>query len=157
MLHLQIAPSYCTFILHLRIAPSDCTFKIHLHIAPSYFTFVMHLHIDIAPPSHIVRCLVPICRPIDRSDATDEIVAYVEWSVVVPSHLFLTFFPSTCKTYSPKGVCGELSWVAFLAVCFLYKMNPNPRKNTCFGTKWPPLTYSFLDWVGPGLGSSSVS
>ena len=35
------------------------------------------------------------------------------------------------------GVRGEFGWVRFLVVCFLYKINPNPRKNICCGKKWP--------------------
>ena len=35
------------------------------------------------------------------------------------------------------GVCGEFGWFGFLVACFLYKTNPNPRKNICCGKKWP--------------------
>ena len=58
------------------------------------------------------------------------------------------------------GFCGEFGWDGFLVVCFLHKINPNPRKSICCGKKWPKchfLTCFFLGWVGLELGSSSVS
>ena len=59
-----------------------------------------------------------------------------------------------------RGVRGEFGWVRFLAVCFLYKANLNPRKNICCGKKWPKRhlgTKFFLGWVGLGVVSWSVS
>ena len=35
------------------------------------------------------------------------------------------------------GVCGKFDGVRLLVVFFLYKTNPNPRKNICCGKKWP--------------------
>ena len=42
-------------------------------------------------------------------------------------------------TNRPNRVFAEnvFGWVGFLAVCFLYKINPNPRKIICCGKKWP--------------------
>ena len=37
------------------------------------------------------------------------------------------------------GVGGEFGSVRFLAVCFLYKTNPSPRKIVCCGKKWPKM------------------
>ena len=31
----------------------------------------------------------------------------------------------------------KIAWVGVLVVCFLYKINPNPRQNICCGKKWP--------------------
>ena len=49
--------------------------------------------------------------------------------------------------------------VGFPVVCFLHKINPNPRKNTCSGDKvaqMPFLTYfwggSGWPWVGEFVG-----
>ena len=62
-------------------------------------------------------------------------------------------------TRKNRLVCGEFGWFRFLVVCFLYKTNPNPRKKKLLWEKVaqiPLLTFFFLGWVGPGLGSSSV-
>ena len=36
--------------------------------------------------------------------------------------------------------CGEFDWVGFLVVCFLYKINPTPRKNICCGKEVVQMT-----------------
>ena len=49
----------------------------------------------------------------------------------------------------PKN-CG---WVRFLVVCFLYKTNPSPPKNICFGKRGPRCHfYPMVSWVGLALG-----
>ena len=52
------------------------------------------------------------------------------------------------------GVCEELGWVGFLVVCFLHKINPNPRKNIICGRKWPKChflpNFSWLGWPWVG-------
>ena len=87
--------------------------------------------------------------------------------VKVPSSLEELYTINSTIVYNPKsgfnkqqGVSGEFGWVGFLVVCFLYKINLNPRKIICCGKKWPIATFSFyfsLGWVGLGLGSSPVS
>ena len=43
--------------------------------------------------------------------------------------------------------------VGFLAVCFLYKINPNQRKIACRGKKLPKCHFSpIFSWVGLALG-----
>ena len=57
----------------------------------------------------------------------------------------LTRVPPTPVVWS-----ANFGWVGFLVVCFLYKVNPNPRKISCCGKTWPKchfLTYFFLGWV----------
>ena len=49
-----------------------------------------------------------------------------------PSHHYSISKPNK------QGVRGEVGWVTFPVVCFLYKTNPNPRKNTCCGKKSGP-------------------
>ena len=50
------------------------------------------------------------------------------------------------------GVCGEFGRVGCLVVCFLYKLNPNPRKIICCGTNWPKMPIStYFSWVGLAL------
>ena len=54
----------------------------------------------------------------------------------------------------------NLFLVGFLAVCFLYKINPNQRKIACRGKKLPKCHFSpIFSWVGLALGwvVSSVS
>ena len=49
----------------------------------------------------------------------------------------------------------DFGWVNFLVVCFLYKINPNPRKNVCCGGKsGPNATFDLCTFsrVGVGLG-----
>ena len=43
-------------------------------------------------------------------------------------------------TAVPEIECsaGNLVWAGFLVFCFLYKINPNPRKNICCGEKSSP-------------------
>ena len=51
--------------------------------------------------------------------------------------------------------CGEFGWVRFLAVCFSYKTNPNPRKTICCGKKvaqMPLWAYFFLGLGWPWVG-----
>ena len=36
-----------------------------------------------------------------------------------------------------RMLAGNFGWVRFLVVCFLYKINPNPRKCIYCGKKWP--------------------
>ena len=43
-----------------------------------------------------------------------------------------------------KNVCGELGWVGFLVVCFLYKTNLSPRKISCCGEKKKVARMPFL-------------
>ena len=67
---------------------------------------------------------------------------------------------TTNRNKKPNQTGGEFGWVGFLVVCFLYNISPNPRKIICWGKKvaqMPLLTQFLLDWVGLGLGSSSVS
>ena len=57
------------------------------------------------------------------------------------------------------GVSGQFGWVRFIVVCFLYKTNPNPRKTTCCGKKWPmPVPYLGLGWpwVGDFVGFHEI-
>ena len=60
-----------------------------------------------------------------------------------------------------RVLAENLVWVGLPVVCFLYKINPNPRKFICCGKKWSKChvltSIVFLSWVGLGLGSSSVS
>ena len=58
-----------------------------------------------------------------------------------------------------QGVCGECGWVRLLAVCFLYKTNPNPQKISYCGknvAQMPLLNLIFLGlgwpWVGEFVG-----
>ena len=48
------------------------------------------------------------------------------------------------------GVCGEFDWVRSLVACFLYKTNPNPRKNICCGKKSGPNATFSLFFLGLG-------
>ena len=56
------------------------------------------------------------------------------------------------------GVCGELGWVRFSVVCFLYKTNPNPRKLFAVGKSGPNATFNLFllglgwPWVGKLVG-----
>ena len=58
------------------------------------------------------------------------------------------------------GVGGEFGWVGLLAVCFHYKINPNPRKICAVGKSGPNATFNLiflgLDWPWV-FGSSSDS
>ena len=52
-----------------------------------------------------------------------------------------------------QAVGGEFGWLGFL-VCFLYKINPNPRKNIFCEKTWPNATFDlvFLGLSWPRVG-----
>ena len=52
-----------------------------------------------------------------------------------------TSYSSPTNDLRHEGVCGQFDWVRFLVVCFLYKTNPNPRKTSCCGKKWPKCQF----------------
>ena len=49
-----------------------------------------------------------------------------------------------------QGVCGEFGWGRFLVVCFLYKTNPNPRKNILLWEKVAQIATFNLVFLGLG-------
>ena len=56
------------------------------------------------------------------------------------------------------SVCGEFGWVGFRVACFLYKINPNPRKIFAVGKSGPNATLKLFflglgwPWVGEFVG-----
>ena len=42
-----------------------------------------------------------------------------------------------CLYLSLQGVCGDIGWDTFLAVCFLFETNPPSRKHFCCGKQLP--------------------
>ena len=69
---------------------------------------------------------------------------------LVGTSLTSTMLPSRHEDASER-LAGQLGWVGILVVCFLYKINPNPRKIICCGKKvaaqMPPFNL-LLSWVG---------
>ena len=60
------------------------------------------------------------------------------------SWVLITLGPRT-RVFAEK-----FGWVGFLVVCFLYKINPNSRKNIFCGKKWPKATFDLFfggGWV----------
>ena len=73
-----------------------------------------------------------------RSDLRRE-----EWPMGVPPPLPTPVSPTpptppTLTKTTTAVECGAFGWGRFLVVCFLYKINPNPRKITCCGEKRGP-------------------
>ena len=62
------------------------------------------------------------------------------------------------KSHSLVNGCREFGWVGFLAVCFLYEINPNPRKKVAAAKGGPNATFNLIflglgwPWVGGFVG-----
>ena len=59
------------------------------------------------------------------------------------SWVLITLGPRNSTVFAENVV-----WVKFLVVCFLYKINPNPRKNTCGGKKVAQMPLLKFSWGG---------